>query len=145
MERYSISLRSQSACWKIQTRITPNTDTFQAVVFKKEPRHRRVIRKLLVLLRNLLSAIPSRHLLAKSQRWKILCEICSKSSVKTPEQHWLRPLHLLCLWTCNFIKKETPTQLFSCEIWEISKNNYFKEYLRTTASDQKEILYKNFI
>ena len=35
-ERYCASLRIQSECGKIQTRITPNTDTFYAVVvFKK--------------------------------------------------------------------------------------------------------------
>ena len=30
-ERYSVSLRIQSKCRKIRTRITPNTDTFHAV------------------------------------------------------------------------------------------------------------------
>ena len=32
----------------------------------------------------------------------------------------------------NFIKKETPAQVFSCEICKIFKNTYFKEHLRTT-------------
>ena len=31
-ERYSVSLRIQSECRKIRTRITPNTYTFQAVL-----------------------------------------------------------------------------------------------------------------
>ena len=35
---------------------------------------------------------------------------------------------------CNFIKKETLTQVFSCEFCEISKNTCFTEHLRTTAS-----------
>ena len=35
---------------------------------------------------------------------------------------------------CNFIKKETLTQVFSCEFCEISKNIFFTEHLRTTAS-----------
>ena len=36
MERNSVSLRIQSECRKIRTRITPNTDTFYAVVvFRK--------------------------------------------------------------------------------------------------------------
>ena len=35
---------------------------------------------------------------------------------------------------CNFIKKETLTQVFSCEFCEISKNTFFTEHLRTTAS-----------
>ena len=30
-ERYSVSLRNQFECEKMQTRITPNTDTFYAV------------------------------------------------------------------------------------------------------------------
>ena len=36
---------------------------------------------------------------------------------------------------CNFIKKETPTQVFSCEFYEISKNTFFAEHLWATASD----------
>ena len=31
-ERYSVSLHIQSECGKIRTRITPNTDTFYAVI-----------------------------------------------------------------------------------------------------------------
>ena len=34
-ERYRLSLRIQSECGKIRTRITPNTDTFHAVIFPK--------------------------------------------------------------------------------------------------------------
>ena len=36
---------------------------------------------------------------------------------------------------CNFIKKETPTQVFSCELSELFKNNYFVEDLRTVGSE----------
>ena len=35
---------------------------------------------------------------------------------------------------CNFIKKETLAQVFSCEFCEISKNTFFTEHLWTTAS-----------
>ena len=35
---------------------------------------------------------------------------------------------------CNFIKKETPPQVLSCESYEIFKNTYFEEHLRTDAS-----------
>ena len=38
------------------------------------------------------------------------------------------------LQACNVIIKETPTQVFSCEICETFKNNYFEEHLQTTAS-----------
>ena len=37
---------------------------------------------------------------------------------------------------CNFIK-ETSTQVFSCEICEISKKTYFEEYLRTATSGSR--------
>ena len=38
---------------------------------------------------------------------------------------------------CNFIKKETLAQVFSCEFCEISKNTFFTEQLWTTASVRK--------
>ena len=36
--------------------------------------------------------------------------------------------------TCNFIKKESLTQMFSCEVCEIFKNTFFTEHLWATAS-----------
>ena len=38
------------------------------------------------------------------------------------------------LQPCNFIKKKTPTQLFSSEYCEILKNPYFEEHLRMAPS-----------
>ena len=35
-ERYSVSLRIQSECWKMWTRITPNTKSFYAVIARLE-------------------------------------------------------------------------------------------------------------
>ena len=35
---------------------------------------------------------------------------------------------------CNFIKKETLAQVFSCEFCEISKSTFFTEHLLATAS-----------
>ena len=35
---------------------------------------------------------------------------------------------------CNFIKKDTLAQVFSCEFCEIFKNTFFTEHLRLTAS-----------
>ena len=35
---------------------------------------------------------------------------------------------------CNFIKKETLAQMFSCDFCEISKNTFFTEHLWATAS-----------
>ena len=42
---------------------------------------------------------------------------------------------------CNFIKKETLAQVFSCEFCEISKNTYSTEHLRTTASDHRDTIH----
>ena len=39
--------------------------------------------------------------------------------------------------TCNFIKKETLAQVFSCEFCEISKKTLFTEHLRESASQGK--------
>ena len=38
------------------------------------------------------------------------------------------------LKACNFIKKDTSTQVFSSEYCEIFKKSYFQEHLRTAAS-----------
>ena len=35
---------------------------------------------------------------------------------------------------CNFIKKETLTQVFSCKFWEVSKSNIFYRALPVAAS-----------
>ena len=52
---------------------------------------------------------------------------------------------------CNFIKKETMAQVFSCEFCEISKNAFFTEHLRATASvtrtgiTRKKKLFRNLL
>ena len=38
-------------------------------------------------------------------------------------------------WVCNFIKKETLAQVFSCKFYEIFKNIFFTEHLQATASE----------
>ena len=48
----------------------------------------------------------------------------------------LRPANML---------KETPTQVFSNEIWNIFKNTYFEEHLQTTASVMTAFLLINMI
>ena len=45
---------------------------------------------------------------------------------------WVVPLYY---FNCNFIKKETLAQVFSCEFCEISKNIFFTEHLLATASE----------
>ena len=41
----------------------------------------------------------------------------------------------------NFIKKETPTQVFFCEFYKIFKNTFFTEHLRATAFECSALLY----
>ena len=41
---------------------------------------------------------------------------------------------------CNFIKKETLAQVFSCEFWEISKNAFFYRTPLVAASVQRHVL-----
>ena len=46
---------------------------------------------------------------------------------------------------CNFIKKETLAQVFSCEFCKISKNTFYTGHLRTTASENTKALYSPFL
>ena len=43
MERYCISLRIQSECGKMRTRITPNTDAFYAVIEIEKSKFKKVV------------------------------------------------------------------------------------------------------
>ena len=59
----------------------------------------------------------------------------------------LSPVKILMeakLYTVKFrlatLLKETPTQAFCCKIWEIFKNTFFEEHLRTTAFIRKSWL-----
>ena len=60
-ERYGVSLRIQSECGKIRTRITPNTDTFYSVW-----------KSLIILSMNLQSAFCSSKLGLHSNGYKVL-------------------------------------------------------------------------
>ena len=40
-----------------------------------------------------------------------------------------------CARDCNFIKRETPAQVFSCEFWEIFKNTFIHRTPLVAASD----------
>ena len=47
---------------------------------------------------------------------------------------------------CNFVKKKTLAQVLSCEFCEISKNTFFTEHLRATASGSHSfICYHSFV
>ena len=74
------------------------------------------------------------------------------------QMHWMFKSALLCLWdysefknlqkqpfadvlhrplTCNFTKKEIPTQVFSCEFYNIFKNSFFTELLEWLLSNSE--------
>ena len=44
---------------------------------------------------------------------------------------------------CKVIKKEALAQVFSCEFWEIFKNTFLTENLRSTASKCIKTILKN--
>ena len=55
----------------------------------------------------------------------IFSEAATRSVLKTPVPE---------SQACNFIKKETMAQVFSCEFCEIFESTIFKEHLRATTS-----------
>ena len=61
---------------------------------------------------------------------RITTDFVSNKNRKTPVPESFFKLH--CRKT---LLKNTLAQMFSCEFWEIFKNNFFIEHLRTTASD----------
>ena len=57
----------------------------------------------------------------------VFCEKCVlRNFTKFTGKH-------LC-WSLFFNKEKTMTKVFSDKVWKISKNNFFTEHLRTTAS-----------
>ena len=70
----------------------------------------------------------------------------SMTSQNSQENTFARVTFLMKLQAdvCNFIKKETLAQMFCYEICEISKNTFFIEHLRVTASDFKNRFYTLF-
>ena len=62
---------------------------------------------------------------------KVLLEILQKWQEKTFVRVFFNKVLSL---RCNFTKKETLVQVFSCEFCAISKNNFFTEHIWATAS-----------
>ena len=54
------------------------------------------------------------------------------------------PANLRHTQACNFIKKETLAQVFSCEFCEISKNTYLYRRPLVAASVRKMVLFYSF-
>ena len=59
-----------------------------------------------------------------------------KKFLKFTGKHLCHSSYLIKLQaeTCNFIKRETLVQVFSCECSEFFRNIFFREHLRVTAS-----------
>ena len=72
----------------------------------------------------------------RSSRSEVYCKKCVlKNFAKFTGKHLSQSLFLnKVAGSWNFIKKETLAQVFSCELFEISKNTFFIEHLWTTAS-----------
>ena len=74
-----------------------------------------------------------------------------KSFAKFTRKHLCQVSFLIKLQVepCNFTKKETLVQVFSCEFYKISKNTFFivTEHLRKTLSELSSLLsslFRNF-
>ena len=67
---------------------------------------------------------------------KLFLEISQNSQESTSIRDSAQVLDL----ACNFIKKESLAQVFSCKFWEISKNNFFYRTPQVAAS--KIIVFK---
>ena len=61
-----------------------------------------------------------------------------KNFPKFTGKHLCQSLFLIKLQTeaCDFIKKETLAQVFSCKLFETFKSAFFTDHLRTTASEK---------
>ena len=49
---------------------------------------------------------------------------------------------LIKLQPCNFIKKESLAQVFSCKFCEVSKNTFFSEHLWPTAFSERSYIWQ---
>ena len=78
------------------------------------------------------------------EKSSVICskKFCASQNISYIDRN-LRPK------ACNFIKKETLAQMFSCEFCEISKNTFFTEHVWATASVlirlRQQLLLKIFI
>ena len=88
----------------------------QSKIFRRQPRH------LIVFI----TGFPS----YRSSRPVVFCKmVFLKISQNSHEKTYARVSFLIKLQACNFIKKETLAQMFSCEFCEVVKNTFFIEHL----------------
>ena len=115
---------------------------------------KRYLNYILVIINQNILAVLRTFLNLQKNLWKTLHqqkqppEVCYKKGVLknfvnfTGKHHWqslfLNKIAGLRPEACNLIKKEALAQVVSCEIFEIFKNTFFIQHLRTTASDTKQ-------
>ena len=76
----------------------------------------------------------------RSSRPEVFCKKgVIKNFTKFKGKHLYQSLFLIKLhaWACNFIKKETLAQVFSCKFCQILKNTYFYRIPLVAASELK--------
>ena len=68
---------------------------------------------------------------------KVFGVMCSKFDIRfekqPPEVSYKKGVLKIFAEACSFFKKDTPTQIFSCEFREIFKSTFFTEHLQTTS------------
>ena len=81
---------------------------------------------------------------SKKPRWTVRssCKRCSVKKVfleisRSSQENTCASVSFQTFQACNFIKKETPSQLFFCEFWEISKNTFFYKTPTAVAAASK--------
>ena len=62
---------------------------------------------------------------------KVFLEISQNSQESTCARVCARPQ------ACNFLKKETPAHVFSCEFWEMSRSTFLTEHLSARNINEK--------
>ena len=67
-------------------------------------------------------------------RWGSIKKIFLKIPQNPQENKFIWFSFLIKLQGCNFIKRETPIQVFSCEVCKSFKKTYFTQHLQTTAA-----------
>ena len=69
-------------------------------------------------------------------RWGSIKKIFLKISQNSQENKFIWFFFLIKLQACrlHFIKRETPIQVFSCEVCETFKKTYFTQHIQTNAS-----------
>ena len=123
-------------CWSLFTNKTCNFKKKETLKFRCFPEN---LAKFLKwhFLRNI-SEVSVHLNFDKIQKQPRRCSVREgvfRTFSKFTRKHLHQSLFVKKLQACNFIKKKTLAQMFSCEFCEISKNNIFTEHLWATASE----------